>query len=225
MSLCLVRRRMESAGLMFTAQQFNAICRSIEMQKGKTVFKLWSESHRARRNIPKADMEGRTRCATRSQQRHPGGSVSSQRRIFSHFPFKPQRARTPLLLGGGAGAVRITSTPRSFIRKYGPLLCNQSSRKAVRPACWLAVGDGMGAGSTAACRVGLLCRALAGTGGQRPVNSMLHHDGMHASQIPRVQGRGTASLNTSRLRMLACSASSTCNESRGLGPRRLRAQT
>lgn len=26
--------------------------------------------------------------------------------------------------------------------------------------------------------------------GQRPVNSMLHHDGMHASQIPRVQGGG-----------------------------------
>lgn len=97
--------------------------------------------------------------------------------------------------------------------------------RPVRPACWLAVGDGMGAGSTAACRVGLLCRALAGTGGQRPVNSMLHHDGMHAGQIPRVQGRGTASLNTSRPRMLACSASSTCNESRALGPRRLRAQT
>lgn len=49
---------------------------------------------------------------------------------------------------------------------------------------------GGGLASTAACRVGLLCRALAGTGGQRPVNSMLHHDGMHASQIPRVQGGG-----------------------------------
>lgn len=218
---------MTSAGLVFTAHSFNAICRSIEMQKGKTVFKLWSESsHRARRNIPKADVEGRTRCATRSQQRHPGERCPSQRRIFFFFFLSSLRElEPPSLSAAGAGAVRITSRPLAVFQIVWSTTVQAIAKG--RPTRVLADGGRWRMGAGINCRMPSRTTVQGAGWHRRPTaRSFDATSRWHACKSNSARpGRGTASSNTSRLCMRACSASSTSNESRAWGPRRLRAQT
>lgn len=129
---------------------------SIEMQTAQGIFKLWSGSHQSRRNIPKADVEGWTRRATRSQQRQPRGVLTA-----SHFVFVPPLDSNPP--PSRQGLVQVTATARCL---------------------------GMGAGPTAACRAGLLCRALLAQEVNGPSIRCYSTTGVHASQIPRVQGGG-----------------------------------
>lgn len=119
-----------------------------------------------------------------------GWEVSSQRRIFSFSLQASESSNPPPSRRRGWGCpyhIETLAVCQIVWSTTVQVITNS------RPTRVLAGGGRWwmgGLGSTAACRVGLLCRALAGTGGQRPVNSMLHHDGMHASQIPRVQGGG-----------------------------------
>lgn len=136
---------------------------------------------------------------------------------FLFFTPSSLKSRTPSF-SAGLG-LSVSRPGLAVIGKAHPLL-RKSLRTAVRPAYWW-WWDG-GAGSTAACRARLLCKALAGTGGQRPVNSMLQHDGMHAGQVSARPGRG---LLPWTLPACACECNSTCNESRAWGARWLRAQT
>lgn len=129
------------------------------MQTAQGIFKLWSGSHQSRRNIPKADVEGWTRRATRSQQRHPRGVLTA-----SHFLICPSpsslKTRTPLPLGRG--------------------WCKSLRRRVVGDGGW----------TNCACRAGLLCKALLAQEVDGPSIRCYSTTGIHASQIPRVQGGG-----------------------------------
>lgn len=87
--------------------------------------------------------------------------VCSQRHIFLFVPPRQASRLEPPSLSAGAGASHCD----------GALL-------------------GTGAGPTAACRAGLLCKALLAQEVNGPSIRCYSTTGIHASQIPRVQGGG-----------------------------------